>query len=57
MGYYKLTILCEEFTEEIEGDDFKLPNAANQAFAFFYKEDEGTYEAYKSLQLHWHTTS
>ena len=57
MGYYKFTLLCEEFMEQNEGNDFKITNAAGKAFAFFYDKKTNSYEAYEDVQLHWHTTS
>ena len=56
LGYYKITLMCEDFLKDVTGDDMSI-DASYNAFAFFYSPAKNEYEAYRGYNMHFHTPS
>lgn len=57
IGYYKLTLMCQDFPFVVVQPDDLGVDAVDQAFAFFFDPIRETYEAYQGYNLHFHTPS
>ena len=58
LGYYKITLMCEDFLKDVTGDDMPIDVSYNAfAFAFFYSSANNEYEAKRGYNMHFHTPS